>query len=130
VLVLQVAHQDLSQTTLPRRLPALNQLQPECFVAGVASRSGKATAFISPSPEQVCTGHPGLLDDARSPRMSQVSDPLWPEYEGYVESLWQRLCAPEAVEHASIMDANPVAPERVISDEMLFHLDEIALGTM
>jgi hypothetical protein len=47
-----------------------------------------------------------------------------------VESLWQWLRDPEAVELALIMDANPVASERVISDETPFHLDEIAVATM
>jgi hypothetical protein len=34
-----------------QRLPPFNQLQPKCLVAGIASNSGKATAFIGSSPE-------------------------------------------------------------------------------
>jgi hypothetical protein len=34
---------------------------------GIASGSGKATAFIDPLLEQTGTRHPGLLDDAHSP---------------------------------------------------------------
>jgi hypothetical protein len=50
---IKIAPKDLSQATLPRRLPALSQPQPKSLVIGVASSGGNTTQFIGSSPEQV-----------------------------------------------------------------------------